>query len=104
MKRAVAAPAEDDVVLQLGDLSVHAPPLPALKNSVFHPERGQRTDRVGERSDSHEDETNGENAPGGVERLGLAIANGPQRNVRHVEGAEKPPALDDHIACDADDM
>ncbi len=101
---AVAAVTQDDVLAHLGDLSIHLPSLPPFENPKLDERGDDGTDRVGERSDPDQDEEHREDSFRRVERESFTVADGAERDDRHIERVEERPALDEHVTGHADNV
>jgi hypothetical protein len=93
-----AIPADDVMVLQLGDLFVQFTPPENYSYAVFHQKLYKQTDYIHKITNTRHDEDDREGPAGITDLMNLAVTDGGQGNNRHVQGIIKWPSLDEHVS------
>jgi hypothetical protein len=95
-----AIPADDIVILKLGDPLVQFTPPENDSYTVFDQKLYDEADHIHKIADTRYDEDNGENPAGIAYLVDFTVSDGGQGNDGHVKGIIKRPSLDEHVpAC-----
>ena len=98
-----AVTANDEVVAQILQPALHLALSPEDAEAVLGERLGEYAESEQHGTDTEHDQDGREGAARRGLRMELAVADGADRDDRHVEGVEQAPAVDEHVARDPDD-
>ena len=99
-----AEPADDVVLFQSADLSMHFSPLVETAQLAFDHGLGDLAEHIEHEADARDDEEHGEDPPGIVHRHDVAVAHGEHGDDGQVQSHPETGVLEQHVAEGADEQ